>query len=205
MKPLPCLLLKLIRVHSCNSWFLFLLCFCGGLPASAELRAGAAKGSITPDVAAHKVPLGGYAARRGAAATGVHDPVFARALVLSEANVKVGIVSVDLCFLPANVKAEVVARVAAAGVTGLDSEHLLIAATHTHTAPDPLAMHSGKHVQGLERLDAVRPNSAGFHRAKNSRYRCGSGQEAGDGACPRSQSGAGRPETQPQSARRPRL
>ena len=131
------------RGNSCNSWILFFLCFCNVLPASAALQAGAAKGSITPDVAAHKVPLGGYAARRAAAATGVHDPVFARALVLSEGRVKVGIVSVDLCFLPANVKAEVVARVAAAGMTGLDSGHLLIAATHTHTAPDPLAMHSG--------------------------------------------------------------
>ncbi|HLK61092.1 MAG TPA: neutral/alkaline non-lysosomal ceramidase N-terminal domain-containing protein, partial [Chthonomonadaceae bacterium] len=112
-------------------------------PAAAELRAGAAKVDITPDVQARKVPLGGYAARRAAPATGVHDPVFARALVLSEGAVKAGIVSVDLCFVPSSLTAEVVRRVQATGVTGLDAGHLLLAATHAHTAPDPLAMHRG--------------------------------------------------------------
>jgi hypothetical protein len=112
-------------------------------PAGAALRAGAAKADITPDVRTLRVPLGGYAARKGAPSTGVHDPVQARALVLAEGETKVGIVSLDLCFLPANVKAEIVKRVQAAGVKGLDADHLLIAATHAHTAPDPLAMHTG--------------------------------------------------------------
>ena len=116
---------------------LFAACPCG-----AELRAGAAKSDITPDVKASVIPLGGYAARKGAPATGVHDPVYARALVLSNGGDKVGLVSLDLCFMPANIKAEVIKRISAAGVTGLDSDHLLIAATHTHSAPDPLAMHS---------------------------------------------------------------
>ena len=92
---------------------------------------------------AQQVPLGGYAARKGAPATGVHDPVYARALVLAEGETKVGIVSVDLCFLPANVAGEIGKRVQAAGVKGLDAAHLLLCATHTHSAPDPLAMHSG--------------------------------------------------------------
>ncbi len=120
----------------------FALAACGQV-ARAELRAGAARVEITPDVKAMPVPLGGYAARRGAPATGVHDPVYARALVLSDGATKVGIVSLDLCFLPANVKAEVLRRVEAAGLRGLDSAHLLLAATHTHSAPDPLAMHRG--------------------------------------------------------------
>jgi hypothetical protein len=110
--------------------------------ARAQLSAGAAKVDITPDTAAMQVPLGGYAARKGAPATGIHDRIYARALVLSEANIKIGIVSVDLCFLPANFRAEIGKRVAAAGVAGLDLGHLLIAATHSHTSPDPLAMHS---------------------------------------------------------------
>ncbi len=113
-----------------------------GSPCAAELRAGAAKSDITPDVKASSIPLGGYAARKGALATGVHDPVYARALVLSGGGSKVGLVSLDLCFMPANIKAEVIKRVQAAGVAGLDSDHVLIAATHTHSAPDPLAMHS---------------------------------------------------------------
>jgi len=111
------------------------------IPAAAQFRAGAAKVDITPDVQAMKVPLGGYAARRAAPATGMHDPVFARALILSEGSAKAGVVSVDLCFVPASLASEVVRRVQAAGVTGLDADHLLLAATHSHTAPDPLAMH----------------------------------------------------------------
>ncbi|HLK57207.1 MAG TPA: neutral/alkaline non-lysosomal ceramidase N-terminal domain-containing protein [Chthonomonadaceae bacterium] len=119
----------------------------GTLPASAELRAGAAKVDITPDVKASKIPLGGYEARLAAPATGVHDPIYARALVLEVGgNVKVGIVSVELCFLPANIKAGVVHKLEAAGLNAL-AKHLMISATHTHTAPDPLAMHVGNTFQ----------------------------------------------------------
>lgn len=113
-----------------------------GSVARADLKAGAARGDITPDVKAMEVPLGGYTARKGKPATGVHDPVYARALVLSNGNTKFGIVSVDLCFVPASVKEAVEKRLTEDGVTGLDAGHLLLAATHTHTAPDPLAMYA---------------------------------------------------------------
>ena len=137
----------------CNLWIILFLAL--AIPAHAEWQAGASRLDLTPDVKAASVPLGGYAARLGAAATGVHDPVFARALVLTDGTTKVGIVSLDLCFLPANVKAEVVKRVQAAGLTKLDSEHLLLTATHTHCAPDPLAMHSGNtfDLKGWTRFD----------------------------------------------------
>src|SRR5437588_12526092 len=82
-------------------------------PSGAELRAGAARVDITPDVKASRIPLGGYAARKGAPSTGVHDPVYAHALVLASGKTKAAIVSTDLCFLPASVKAEVLKRLAA--------------------------------------------------------------------------------------------
>jgi neutral ceramidase len=113
-----------------------------GLQASAQLLAGAAKVDITPDVAAEKIPLGGYAARRGAPATGVHDPVYAHALVLASGTTKCALVSLDLCFMPANVMTEVVKRLSALS-KGWIARDLFIAATHTHCGPDPLAMHSG--------------------------------------------------------------
>ncbi len=113
----------------------------GGLPASAQLTAGAARVEITPDAKAMRVPLGGYAARKDAPATGVDSPIFARALVIASGTHKVGIVSVDLCFLPASIKAEVLKRTQSGGCD-LTAENLLLSATHTHTAPDPLAMHS---------------------------------------------------------------
>jgi neutral ceramidase len=127
----------------CRTLFILLL-LCGThFPAGAEFRAGAAKVSITPDVRSAKIPLGGYGARRDSPSTGVHDTIYARALVCSDGKTKAGIVSVDLCFLPANLISEIAKRVAAKGGTGLEADHLLIAATHTHSAPDPLVMHSG--------------------------------------------------------------
>lgn len=105
-------------------------------------KVGAARLEITPDVKADKIPLGGYAARRAAPSTGVHDPVYARAMVLADGNTKIALVSLDLCFLPANIRSEVAQRLAKFGL-GIDAAHLFLSATHTHTAPDPLAMHSG--------------------------------------------------------------
>ena len=112
-------------------------------PCFAQLRAGAAKVEITPDVKASSIPLGGYAARLGRPSTGVHDPVYAKALALTQGSVKVGIVSLDLCFLPANIKTEVLQKLKEHGDSGWTPGNLLLAATHTHSAPDPLAMHSG--------------------------------------------------------------
>ena len=131
------------RLNPVYSFLLFLtMALLFSLPARAELQAGAARVSITPDVKARSIPLGGYAARKAMPATGVHDLVYARALVLADGNAKAAIVSLDLCFLPANVKTEVAKRLAA-GDTGIDAAHLFLSATHTHSAPDPLAMHGG--------------------------------------------------------------
>jgi neutral ceramidase len=125
-----------------------IICAFAPPPARAELLAGVGKVDITPDVKASKVPLGGYAARRAAPATGVHDPVYARALVIQNGNVKVAVVSLDLCFLPANIRSDVAAELASAHVT-LPTEDLFLAATHTHCGPDPLAMHAGNTFSNL--------------------------------------------------------
>jgi len=135
---------KLKRILLCSSAVLVAaaLLTSTSRSARAQLYAGAARVDITPDTSVMQVPLGGYIARKGAFATGVHDRIYARALVLSAANTKIGLVSVDLCFIPANFRMEIGKRVAAAGVVGLDLDHLMIAATHSHTSPDPLAMHA---------------------------------------------------------------
>lgn len=122
----------------------------------ADLRAGAAKVEITPDVKVNAIPLGGYAARRDAPATGVNAPIFARAIVLAQGEKRVAVVSLDLCFLPRAIKAEVIKRLRAAQ-SHLSPESLFLSATHSHTAPDPLAMHTGNHFEEIKhftRFDA---------------------------------------------------
>ncbi len=108
--------------------------------ACAQLMAGAARVDITPDPAAIKTPLGGYAGRYAKPATGIHDRVYARALALSNGDNGVVLTSLDLCFFPAAARAEVMKRVTAAAVPGLSAANVLISATHSHCGPDPLAM-----------------------------------------------------------------
>ncbi|MDE2127400.1 MAG: neutral/alkaline non-lysosomal ceramidase N-terminal domain-containing protein [Armatimonadetes bacterium] len=118
------------------------------------LLAGVASVSITPPLAKMMVPLGGYAARRGAAATGVHDPIFARALVLAQGGRRVAVVSVDLCFLPAGIT-QAVRHDLVLRRHPLLAGALFLSATHTHSAPDPLAMDAANtfHFQGWSSFD----------------------------------------------------
>ena len=125
------------------AWLLGLLLTCT-IPhcSRAQLRAGAARASITPDPRAVFYTLGGYGdlARMTTRATAIHDTCYARALVLQQGDRKYALVSVDLCYVPANVKDAVLAKLAG---TGIRSEALFLAATHTHSGPEPLMLHSG--------------------------------------------------------------
>jgi len=133
------------HIHIPKQFCSVLLCvLCGLIPlaARAELRAGAARVSITPDPVKLPYTLGGYGdmKRFKTKATGVHDTCYARALVLENGGTKCAMVSLDLCFLPANVKDAVVSRL---GPTSIPANAIFLSATHSHSAPDPLLMHSG--------------------------------------------------------------
>ena len=125
-----------------SSTLLLIAFICLSIPVQAELRAGAARVSITPDPKEFSYPLGGYVApeRLTKKASGIHDTCYSRALVLSDGTVKAAVVSLDLCFLPANVKDAVASKVTA---TGVPASGLFLSATHTHSALDPLVLHSG--------------------------------------------------------------
>jgi neutral ceramidase len=122
------------------------LCLCGymffAVSARAELQAGASRVIITPDQKVFSYQLGGYVSPQRLAhnAVGVHDNCYARAVVVSDGTNKCAVVSLDLCFMPANVKTAVVSRI---GATGIPASGVFLSATHTHSAPDPLALHSG--------------------------------------------------------------
>ena len=96
--------------------------------AAESLEAGVATADITP-------PLGyrmsGYFSER--LATGVLNPLKAKALVLNQGDVRVAVVCCDLIGLARDVSAR--ARQAASKTTGIPAEHILLAATHTHTGP----------------------------------------------------------------------
>ncbi|MFN3422913.1 MAG: neutral/alkaline non-lysosomal ceramidase N-terminal domain-containing protein, partial [Armatimonadota bacterium] len=107
------------------------------LSHQSSLQCGAAKQDITPDVKARAIPLGGYGDRIGKPATGVHDPIFARAIVLSDGKRKVAIVGTDLLFVSEPLRQAVLQKIAE---TGIGDDSLLLTATHSHAAPEAMAM-----------------------------------------------------------------
>ena len=68
-------------------------------------------------------------------ATGAHDPLHSRALVLDDGTETIAIALVDSCYIPRETLDE--AKRLAHADTGIPTDRVLIAATHTHTAPPP--------------------------------------------------------------------
>src|SRR5829696_1212672 len=95
---------------------------------ASRLQAGVAKADITPDpkmlnwTVAAPQPYGS-----------VHDPLFARALVLSDGETKIAIVTWDLL----DARDYAVARVRAAiqRATRIPEDHVIISASHNHSGP----------------------------------------------------------------------
>jgi hypothetical protein len=102
---------------------------CLAVAESGKLRAGAAKVDITPKPG---VSLDGPISKNGPV-TGVHDPLHARALVLADDETRLAIVICDACMIGRDVfdAAKAIAR----DKTHLATDHMLMAATHTHAAP----------------------------------------------------------------------
>src|SRR3954447_20729132 len=127
-------------------------------PASAQLRAGAASADITAPVG---TPMFAYTARSKlanpshlgeapqlladpdpnlyaksfVASRGIHTRILSRALVLQQGATKLALVQADLGGLPYALTQSVVERIRA---TGIDGEHLLLSATHTHSSTGPI-------------------------------------------------------------------
>ena len=99
------------------------------------LVAAAAQVDITPRPG---IELMGYGARSGAA-TGVHDPLHARALWLGSggstpAEAGILLLTADLCLMAPAQADDVRARICAK--TGVSPERVLVACSHTHSGPD---------------------------------------------------------------------
>ena len=97
--------------------------------SEAEFRAGAAITDITPK----QLPVlvnGGMLSR---SVDKINTPLNARSLAMSDGNETVVIVVVDSCMVPRPLCDN--AKKIASEKSGIPSDHILISATHTHTAP----------------------------------------------------------------------
>ena len=89
---------------------------------------GAAKVDVTPK---EPVVLAGYGSRTKEF-EGIDNKLWARAMVIGETD-PVAIVVLDNCGVPANITSQLASRLESHGIA---SERLVVAATHTHNAPN---------------------------------------------------------------------
>jgi len=108
-----------------------------GAPLVAQpggaLRVGAARVDITPAKDAALL-MSGYAGRTEGH-KGIHDNLYARALVLDDGSAQLALVTCDLIGFPHALWEKIVQHVSRE--TGLSVTHILLAGTHTHGAPTP--------------------------------------------------------------------
>ena len=102
------------------------------LVRASELRAGAAAVNIDP----LKLPIvqnGGFMPRM---ATRVDQSLFARSLILGDGNTRIAICVVDTCMMDRQLCDH--AKQIVAKQTGIQTDRILISATHTHRAPSAM-------------------------------------------------------------------
>ena len=102
---------------------------------AAALEAAAAKVDITPILKTETTMMAGFGAT-GRRPLGVHDPLFARLVLLREGNTTVAVVGLDLLGFYRNDVADL-RRLAGYDVPG---RSLFLNSTHTHSGPDTLGL-----------------------------------------------------------------
>ncbi|HET8547619.1 MAG TPA: neutral/alkaline non-lysosomal ceramidase N-terminal domain-containing protein [Bryobacteraceae bacterium] len=104
---------------------LFIAALVSAAQTGPALRAGLARVEITPS---GSMQMYGYAKRKCGPSNGTHDPLYAKALVLEAGDSRMAIVTLDLgSMVSNNLRQEVAAK--------LNIPLLLLAASHTHSAP----------------------------------------------------------------------
>jgi neutral ceramidase len=105
--------------------------------AEPQLRAGAAKVDVTP--AEHELPRG-Y--------EGILDRIYSRAIVIGDGAALAALISVDAGAVPDPIWAEVTRRLESE--LGIPPDHVLLTATHTHSAPrQEVGSHTDKIVESV--------------------------------------------------------
>jgi neutral ceramidase len=144
-------------------WAGVLLLFC--LPGNAQqgsFRAGAATSNITPPLG---LSINGN--MRDHKAINVHDELHARALVLDNGEVRLAFVVVDSCMVPREIFDA--AKRLAAEHTGIAADHMMMSATHTHSAPAATGIFQSEPDPEYQKFLTVRIADAVRRAARNLR------------------------------------
>ena len=115
---------------------------------TGNLHVGAARVDITPDEGA-ALPMSGYAGRKQGF-EGIHDRIYARAIVLNDGSRSAAIVTWELIGTPNAVWTNVSQRIAKE--TGIPPELLLLASVHDHSAPSLAGIYGNADPKSLEEI-----------------------------------------------------
>jgi neutral ceramidase len=118
---------------------------------AADFFAGAEKIDITPPLEL-KSSLGGYGARLSKPAKGVHDRIWAKAVVFQQQEKKFALVTCDVLGIPPNVKPAVVEKLG----DGWSIKNVMILPSHTHASMDLTALND-KNVLNNPQLGIFQP------------------------------------------------
>jgi hypothetical protein len=157
-----------------NRFLPFALTFLFAITARAgDLKAGAFAQDVTPT----RFPISVNGNMTDVQAKAANDPLHARCLVLDDGSTKLAIVVVDSCMIPRELVLD--AKAQATKRTGIPADHILISATHTHSAPtvtgvfqsepdaDYVRFLAAKIAEGIQKAHNRRvPARIGFGRAR---------------------------------------
>ena len=148
-----------------RAFFLFIAIGTIAVPSfAAEPKPTLRAGAFAMDVSPLHFPISVNGNFSDIKATAVHDPLNARCIVLDDGKIKLAIVIVDNCLMPRELIDD--AKTRASAKTGIPVGHMLVSATHTHTAPavtacfgsNPDAKYveflTGKIAEGIEKANA---------------------------------------------------
>ena len=146
--------------------------FVGLLPGLTRLGSGFAAespeslqaGAYAQDITPRKFPISVNGNMSDMQATGAHDPLHARCLVLKNSETSLAIVVCDSCAIPRELMER--AKAAAAERTGIPKTNILISATHSHSCPTLTAVFQSE--PNREYVDfLVEQIATGIERANN--------------------------------------
>jgi len=145
--------------------------------AAAEPKPVFRAGAFAMDITPPRFPISVNGGMRDILATNANDPLHARCLVLDDGKTRLALVVCDSCLIPRDLLDA--AKERASEKTGIPTRHMLISATHTHSAPtvtgafqsDPDAEYQqflvGRIAEGIERAAArLQPAQIGWGSAE---------------------------------------
>lgn len=113
-----------ILIFSTSTFFLLIVTTEVVRSQDSALEVGVAEVDITPPV--------GYEQYRGPS-TGIHDPLYAKAIVFEQGDESAALVVSDLISIPREMSIEI--RSMISDHTGIPYQNIIVAGTHTHTGP----------------------------------------------------------------------